>query len=138
MLENKQGRLERIYSQLETVKVQGQMTLRQSQVLHGLLRYSCGFFAGRHLQQVCMEIVQLGNLRHLQTGGRLEEFCLYAERALKSSKPKVLSAIGEKRPILVFTDTSWESGHGGMGAVIIDMAWLPIHLWSIVVRCPMS
>ena len=122
VLENKQGRLERIYSQLETIKVQGQMTLHQSQVLHGLLRYSCGFFAGRHLQRVCMEIVQLGNLRHLQTGGRLEEFCLYAERALKSSKPKVLSATSEKRPILVFTDASWESGHGGMGAVIIDMA----------------
>ena len=122
VLENKQGRLERIYSQLETIREQGQMTLHQSQVLHGLLRYSCGFFAGRHLQQVCMEIVQLGRLRHLQTGGRLEEFCLCAKRALKSSKPKVLSATSEKRPILVFTDASWESGHGGLGAVVIDMA----------------
>ena len=76
VLENKQARLERIYSQLEAIKGQGHMSLHQSQVLHGLLRYSCGFFAGRHLQQVCMEIVQLGHLRHLQTGGRLEEFLI--------------------------------------------------------------
>ena len=79
------------------------MTLHQSQVLHGLLRYSCGFFAGRHLQEVCMELIQLGNMRHLQTGGRLEESCAYATAALKSSKPKfkILTAAGEKRPILI-------------------------------------
>ena len=78
------------------------MTLHQSQVLHGLLRYSCGFFAGRHLQQVCLELIQPGSMRHLQTGGRLEEFCVYAESALKSSKPKVLCATGEKRPIYIY------------------------------------
>ena len=69
-----------------------------------------------------MELLQLGNMRHLQTGERLKEFCLYAESALKSSKPKILSATGEKRRILVFTDASWESGYGGLGAVTIDLA----------------
>ena len=73
-LQNKQGRLERIFSQLGSIRSQCHMTLHQSQVLHGLLRYSCGFFAGRHLQQVCMELLQFGSSRHLQTGGRLEEF----------------------------------------------------------------
>ena len=121
VLENKQGRLGRVCSRLESIKKQGQMSLHQSQVLHGLLRYSCDFFAGRHLQQVCMELLQLGNMRHLQAGERLEEFCLYAS-ALKSSKPKILSATGEKRRILVFTDASWESGYGGLGAVTIDLA----------------
>ena len=44
------------------------------------------------------------------------------KKALKSSKPKILAAAGEKRPTSVFTDASWESGYGGLGAVIIDLA----------------
>lgn len=122
VLENKQGRLERIFNQLEAIRSRGCMSLHESQVLHGLLRYSSGFFSGRHLQQVCLELVQLGVSRGLQTGGRLEEFCIYAEKALSACQPKVLSASDEKRPILIFTDASWESGHGGLGAVVIDLS----------------
>ena len=76
VLENKQGRLERIFPQLETIKSSGKMILHQSQVLHGLLRYSCGFFAGKHMQQVCMEVLQLGRSPSYQSRGRLAEFCL--------------------------------------------------------------
>ena len=68
-----------------------------------------------------MELLQNGDLRHLQTGRRLEEFCKNAEAALRSCKPKLLCANGETRPTLIFTDASWESGHGGLGAVMIDL-----------------
>lgn len=47
VLENKPSRLERMITFLEEVKGRGRLTLREAQVLHGLLRYSCGFFAGR-------------------------------------------------------------------------------------------
>ena len=52
VLENKQGRLERIFNRLDAIRTRGCMSLHASQVLHGLLRYSCGFFSGRHLQHV--------------------------------------------------------------------------------------
>ena len=58
-LSNKPGRIERLTSRLEEVKSQGRISLHESQVLHGLLRYSTGFFAGRHLHQVCSELIQL-------------------------------------------------------------------------------
>ena len=52
----------------------------------------------------------------------MKSFSTYAEAALRSCKPKLLCANGEKRPTLIFTDATWESGHGGLGAVIIGMA----------------
>ena len=120
VLENKQGRLERIFAQLEEIKSACKMTLHQSQVLHGLLRYSCGFFSGRHMQQVCMEVLQLGRSPAYQSRGRLADFCSYASSCLKACKPRKLRADGEVRPILIFTDASWESQVGGLGAVVID------------------
>ena len=120
VLENKQGRLERIFAQLKEIKSASKMTLHQSQVLHGLLRYSCGFFSGRHMQQVCMEVLQLGRSPAYQSRGRLADFCSYASSCLKACKPRKLSADGEVRPILIFTDASWESQVGGLGAVVID------------------
>ena len=84
VLENKQGRLERIFAQLDEIRAARRMTLHQAQVLHGLLRYSCGFFAGKHMQQVCVEVLQLGKSITLQSRGRLEEFCQYAANCLKS------------------------------------------------------
>ena len=93
------------------------MSLHQAQVLHGLLRYSCGFFAGKHLQQVCMEILRLGRFKHLQSRGRLQEFCNYAAECLSSCKP---TSGGDIRPVLIFTDASWEANVGGIGAVVID------------------
>ena len=62
LLENKQSRLERIFLQLNEIKTAEKMTLHQSQVLYGLLRYSCDFFAGKHTQQVCMEVLKLEKL----------------------------------------------------------------------------
>lgn len=122
VLENKQGRLERIYHQLDGLRKEGKMSLHESQILHGLLRYSCGFFAGKHLQQVCMELLRLGQHRTLQTNGRLDELCDYAKSCLMKCRPRVLSASGERRPILIFTGASWEANKGGLGAVVVDTA----------------
>jgi len=56
-LENKPGRLDRLREHFQKVKAAGSLPLREAQVLHGLLRYACGFFAGKHLHQVCAEIM---------------------------------------------------------------------------------
>ena len=121
VLENKE-RLERVFAQLDEIRTAKRMTLHQAQVLHGLLRYSCGFFAGKHMQQVCVEILQLGKSVTLQSRGRLEEFCRYAADCLESCKPRKIHAGGDLRPILIFSDASWEFQVGGLGAVVIDTA----------------
>ena len=129
-LENKQGRIERMFTQMETIKSSGKMSLHQSQVLHGLLRYSRGFFAGRNLQQVCMEALQLGRSPSFQSRGRLAEFCHYALNCLEACKPRRLNADGEVKPILIFTDASWGSQVGGLGAVVVDTAGDQVTIFS--------
>ena len=112
----------RIFQQLNDIKAAKKMTLHQSQVLHGLLRYSCGFFAGKHMQQVCMEVLQMGRSISSQSRGRLEEFCNYATQCLEACRPRKIQSGGQLRPILIFTDASWENQTAGLGAVVIDSA----------------
>ena len=130
VLENKQGRLEHIFAQLDQIRAAKRMTLHQAQVIHGLLRYSCGFFAGKHMQQVCAELLQLGKSITLQSRGRLEEFCQYAANCLQSCKPRRIKSGGDLRPILIFTDASWESQVRGLGAVVIDTAGGRVSIYS--------
>ena len=47
VLENKPSRIERMVEFITQLKAKGKVTLHEAQVLHGLLRYSCGFFAGK-------------------------------------------------------------------------------------------
>ena len=62
-LENKPGRVDRILEKLSMVETEGRISLHDAQVLHGLMRYACGFFAGRLLQQVCGEVLSVGEPR---------------------------------------------------------------------------
>ena len=48
----------------------------------------------------------------------MAEFCLYASKC----KPRRLNADGEVKPILIFTDASWESQVGGLGALVVATA----------------
>eukprot|EP00435_Cladocopium_sp_Y103_P020793 s3081_g5.t1 len=122
VLENKPGRLNRLQEHLLKIKAAGRMSLHEAQVLHGLLRYSCGFFAGRLLHQVCAEVMALAcnkaNSRMKDLGGS----CDYAAATLANCKPRSLSAFSEKRPVIIFTDGAWETGKAGIGAVIVDTA----------------
>jgi len=116
-LENKQGRLERIYHHLDSFREEGKMSLHKSQIL---------FFAGKHLQQVCVEILRLGQHRSLQANGRLAESCDYAKGCLMNCRPRVLSAGGESLTHL-----------GRQTKVALGrLSWtqLTIVQWSTVVR----
>lgn len=116
-LENKPGRIDRICEQLQQVGVSGFLSLHQAQVLHGLLRYACGFFAGRYLHPVCMEVMRRG--ANPRAAG-LKEFCQYAISVLSKCRPRVVSSVCDTRAVLIFTDGSWDNSKGGLGAVIID------------------
>eukprot|EP00435_Cladocopium_sp_Y103_P007154 s804_g2.t1 len=58
--ENRPGVIDRVLDQVEKIKAANAISLHEAQVLHGLLRYACGFFAGRHLHQVCAEVLTFG------------------------------------------------------------------------------
>ena len=122
VLENKPGRVERLVENLSNIRKAGRMSLHEAQVIHGLLRYACGFFAGRHLHQVCVERMALGGRAHSQTSADVVQFCDYAVSALQSCVPRVIHVSHETKPVLVFTDGSWERGVAGIGAVILDSA----------------
>lgn len=120
-VENKQGRIDRLLEHLREIADRGTISQHEAQVLHGLLRYSCGFFSGRLLHQVCAEVVALA----YPSGRRvmdLASFCKYASETLKQCKPRDIRVGGETAPILIFTDGSYENGKAGIGAVILDMS----------------
>jgi hypothetical protein len=120
--ENKPGRIDRLLENLDRIKTAGLMSLHEAQILHGLLRYATGFFAGKHLHQVCAEVMALGSGAANRRLRDLTDFCAYATSALNSSKPRVLSAFSERRPVIIFTDGAWQKQIAGIGAAVIDLA----------------
>ena len=132
--ENKPGRIDRLLENLDRIKTAGRMSLHEAQILHGLLRYATGFFAGKHLHQVCAEVMALGSGAANRRLRDLTDFCDYATSALNSSKPRVLSAFSERRPVLIFTDGAWENQIAGIGAAVIDLATK--QRWVLAGRVP--
>eukprot|EP00435_Cladocopium_sp_Y103_P058430 s153_g20.t1 len=120
--ENRPGRVDRLLEHLQKIKAANSISLHESQVLHGLLRYACGFFAGRNLHQVCAEVLAFGLSKDRGRSKNLADFCDYASDTLRGCKPRKIVAGGEKRPILIFTDGAWENDIGGIGAVVVDTA----------------
>lgn len=121
-LENKQGRVARLTDRLGELRDLGTLNLHEAQVLHGLLRYACGFFAGRRLQQVCSEIFALTKPGRAVGNRDVISFCDYALKALTTCQPRVLEAAAELFPILIFTDGAWEDRVASLGAVVVDTA----------------
>ena len=119
-LENKAGRVERLHEMLDSLTAKGSVSLHETQVLHGLMRYACGFFAGRQLHQVCAETLSLCRRGTLKDAVRISAFCDYANSTLKACRPRILNTQFAKEPILIFTDGSWEDPYAGVGGVVFD------------------
>ena len=132
VLENKPGRLDRVVSLLEQVRSAGTLTRHQGQVIHGLMRYACGFFSGKYLHQVCAEVLALC-FSTTRKSSDVSSFCNYAIQMLRAAVPKRLSVNFDKRPVLIFTDGCWESNFAGIGAVIFDTATDQAYVCSGVV-----
>ena len=119
-LENKQGRISRLADRLGEIRTLGKLHLHEAQIMHGLMRYACGFFAGRRLQQVCSEIFSLTRPGFIQDSRAVTDFCDYALKSLADCRPRILEASAVQSPILIFTDGAWENRTASLGAVVID------------------
>eukprot|EP00435_Cladocopium_sp_Y103_P027118 s386_g6.t1 len=122
VLENKPGRLDRLVTLLQEIRNEGKMSRHQSQVIHGLMRYACGFFSGKYLHQVCAEVMALSSSPSRSRSSEIVSFCDYAVSMLQSARPKKVHVGPEKRPVLIFTDGCWEDNFAGIGAVLVDVA----------------
>eukprot|EP00435_Cladocopium_sp_Y103_P049944 s2858_g15.t1 len=122
ILENKPGRVDRLVDLLQQIRADGKLTKHQGQVIHGLMRYACGFFSGKYLHQVCAEVMALSGVQTRTNSSEIVSFCDYAIHMLRTAKPRKVSAGSEKRPVLIFTDGCWEDNHAGIGAVLVDVA----------------
>ena len=122
VLENKPGRIDRLVTLLKQIGNDGKMSKHQGQILHGLMRYACGFFSGKFLHQVCVEALTLSGNGSRAGPSEVTSFCNYAVRMLESAKPRRIEVNFQRQPVLVFTDGSLESGFAGIGAAIIDSA----------------
>ena len=105
---------------INQVQTDGVLSKHQGQIIHGLIRYACGFFSGKYLHQVCAEVVTLSGPSMQKSPQDVKSFCDYAKTMLLAAKPKELKSGVEKRPVLIFTDGCWEKGFAGIGAVILD------------------
>ena len=121
-LENKPGRIDRLIALLQQIREEGRLSKHQGQVVHGLMRYACGFFSGKFLHQVCAEILALSLSGQRKGPSEISSFCDYAVRMLGEARPRQIRVDYEKRPVLFFTDGSLEGSFAGLGAVVIDLA----------------
>eukprot|EP00435_Cladocopium_sp_Y103_P067192 s467_g29.t1 len=92
------------------------LTKCQGQVLHGLMRYACGFFSGKFLHQVCAEVMSLSGSSMRKSPEDVVSFCDYAIQMLQAARLRRISVGFEKRPLLI------EGNFAGIGAVIVDVA----------------
>ena len=122
LLENKPGRIDRLVELLKGIKSEGCLRKHQGQIIHGLMRYACGFFSGKFLHQVCVEVLALSTSQARKGRSEVASFCEYAIAMLRAAVPRRIDVRFEQRPILVFTDGSWEQNFAGIGAVLIDLA----------------
>jgi hypothetical protein len=122
LLENKPGRIDRLVELLMEIKSEGCLTKHQGQVIHGLMRYACGFFSGKFIHQVCVEVLALSTSQARKGRSEVASFCDYAIAMLRAAVPRRIDVRFEQKPILVFTDGSWERNFAGIGAVLIDLA----------------
>ena len=121
-LENKPGRVDRLVALLQQTRKDGMLTKHQGQIVHGLMRYACGFFSGKYLHQVCAEVMALSTSTSRKSVKDVTSFCDYAIQMLQAACPRRLHSAFEKRPVLIFTDGCWEPEFAGIGAILVDMA----------------
>lgn len=98
------------------------MTLHESQVLHGPMRFATGFYAGRSMYQVCAEVTNLGYSALKSDAAAVKDFCDYAMEVISQCVPRTISTNAERLPVLIFTDGSWEGERAGLGLVFYDRA----------------
>ena len=118
-ISNKEGRVERIKSKVESIQTGGTLDRDVISVLEGLLNFAGRFVLGRALRRP-MHLLT-GAASSGMTSAKVKDFCRTTLSILSSLRPRYISVLANSSPILVYTDASYEDGLASWGAVIIDL-----------------
>eukprot|EP00435_Cladocopium_sp_Y103_P068295 s649_g31.t1 len=119
VLKNKEGRIDKICSKIETIQAEGSMSMTDAQELHGLLNFANGYFAGRFLRYAGFKIFSLVSKDGCKPPG-LKQWCEDVTTLFRPAKPRSIPMTVSTNTVLVFTDGSWESDVAGIGACLFD------------------
>ncbi|CAJ1451490.1 unnamed protein product [Effrenium voratum] len=117
---NKEGRVEAIVSMLKEIKAAGAITRAAASVIQGHLNFALGYFTTKSLKHLAREFSQLADKSTAATSKQLQDLCNYACRMLGLMGPRLHCLSMDVRPLVVFTDGSWEDGVALGGMILID------------------
>ena len=117
---NKVSRISKLCGILDSIASAGELSSSRASELQGLLNFAVGFFSGKSLKHLVAAFMPHADKPAKMVSEQLGHLCSYAKTMLQSLGPRVHTALGEKRPVLFFTDAAWEDKKATAGAVVID------------------
>ena len=117
---NKVSRIEKLFRMLDGIAVDGELSSSRASEVQGLLNFAVGFFSGKSLKYLVASFMPYADKPAKTVSEQLGHLCSYGTAMLKALGPKVHTALGERRPVLLFTDGAWEDNKATAGAVAID------------------
>ena len=117
---NKVSRISKLCGMLDSIASAGELSSSRASELQGLLNFAVGFVSGKSLKHLVAAFMPHADKPAKMVSEQLGHLCSYAKTMLQSLGPRVHTALGEKRPVLFFTDAAWEDKKATAGAVVID------------------
>ena len=117
---NKEGRIQKLCSMLEEVKLKGTISKSEAAQIQGHLNFASGFFISKALRFLVSSFARLADIPKFLGKSELSKLCDLACTMLVSMPPRRYTAESLKHPLLIFTDGAWESGKASGGAVTYD------------------
>lgn len=106
---NKTSRIDKLCSILDGIAAEGELSSSRASEVQGLPNSAVGFFSGKSLKHLVASFMPYADNPATTVSGQLQDLCAYAKSMLKALGPRVHIALGEKRPVLFFTDGAWEN-----------------------------
>ena len=121
-LGNKPGRLERIcaIAKLVSDTESPREATRLSSCVHGMLNFAGGFVLGHALKPATRMFSDISCGRIAHGSAFIKHACNMVHQVASFAKPRVLSSADSRKPIILYTDGSYEDSLGRWGAFLID------------------
>ena len=119
---NKPGRLERICAMAKLVsdiESPGEAA-RLSSCIHGMLNFAGGFVLGHALKPATRMFSDISCGRIAHGSAFIKHGCNMVHQVASFAKPRILSSADSRKPIILYTDGSYEDSVGRWGAFLID------------------
>ena len=117
---NKEGRLARIVHLAERLESQEPCSTAVASTLHGLLNFAGGYVLGQSLKPAARAVSAILFRKAAPSQGRLREIIALVKCVTERARPRVIEVNDQSRPLIIYTDGSFENGTGRWAAMIFD------------------